>query len=60
MAYLPTINKSPTKMETVQEVLIQVKQRAEALTLNETDLVLDHAIYCKAVETVMQKRNVEL
>ena len=47
-------------METVQEVLIQVKQRAEALTLNETDLVLDHAIYCKAVETVMQKRNVEL
>ena len=60
VAYLPTINKSPTKMDTVQEILFQVKEKAEALNLKETDLVLDHAIYCKAVEIVMQERNEKL
>ena len=48
--YLPSINQSPTKMETVQEVLLQVKAKAEALDLTKVDLVLDHAIYCKPVE----------
>ena len=48
--YLPSINQSPTKMETVQEVLLQVKAKAEALDLTKVDLVLDHAIYCKALE----------
>ena len=60
VAYLPTTNKSPTKMDTVQEILFQVKEKAEALNHKETDLVLDHAIYCKAVEIVMQERNEKL
>ena len=47
-------------MDTIQEVLCQVKEKAEALNLKETDLVLDHAIYCKAVEIVMSKRNTHL
>ena len=47
-------------MDTVQEILFQVKEKAEALNLKETDLVLDHAIYCKAVEIVMQERNEKL
>ena len=46
--YLPTINKSPAKMDTVQEVLRQVKEKAQALNLKETDAVLDHATYCNA------------
>ena len=47
-------------MDTIQEVLCQVKEKAEALNLKETDLVLDHAIYSKAVEIVMSERNTHL
>ena len=42
-------------MDTIQEILCQVKEKAEAFDLKETDLALDHAIYCKAVEVVMSK-----
>ena len=47
-------------MNTIQEVLCQVKVKAEALNLKETDFVVDHAIYCKAVEIVMSERNTHL
>ena len=47
-------------MDTIQEVLCQVKEKAEALNLKESDLVLDHTIYCKAVETVMSKKTLTL
>ena len=50
VAYLPAINQSPTKMETVLELLRQSKIKAEKLGLSETDIVLDLAIYAKAVE----------
>jgi len=50
--YLPTINQSPTRFDTVQEVLFQVKEKSEALGLRSTDLVLDHAIYAKALEVM--------
>ena len=60
VAYLSTINKSPTQMDTIQEVLCQVKEKAEALNLKESDLVLDHTIYCKAVEIVMSKKTLTL
>ena len=56
VGYLPTICQSPTKMDVVLEVLKQCKQKAEALNLNEMDLVLDHAIYAKAVEIVMNEK----
>ena len=59
VAYLPSINSSPTKMSTVQEVLIQVKQKAEKLGLTEADLVLDHTIYSKALEILMNPVNEE-
>lgn len=60
VGYLPTIPKSPTSMDTVQEVLRLCKEKAESLNLTETDLVLDHAIYSKAVEIIMLSRNADL
>ena len=50
ICYLPAINKSPTKMDTVLELLTQSKIKAEKLGLKETDVVLDQAIYAKACE----------
>lgn len=60
VGYLPMINSSPTKFETVKEVLVQCKEKARQLGLTETDLVLDHAIYCKAVEIVMDDKHTDL
>ena len=60
VGYLPTICQSPTKMDVVLEVLKQCKQKAEALNLNEMDLVFDHAIYAKAVEIVMNQKFIDL
>jgi hypothetical protein len=47
ISYLPAIDQSPTKMETVFEVLKQSKSKAETLGLRETDVVFDQAIYAK-------------
>ena len=46
--YLPPINQSTTKFDTVQEMLVQVKEKASALGLLATDLVLDHANFIVA------------
>ena len=58
--YLPAIDQSPTRFDTVQEVLRQVKAKAEALGLMHTDLVLDHAIYTKALEVLSNPTNLQL
>ena len=58
--YLPAINQSPTKFDTVQEILVQVKAKPSALCLSATDLVLDHAIYMKALEVFHNRRNAKL
>ena len=50
--YLPAIDQSPTKMDTVQEILAQVQAKAIYLELTCTDLVFDHAIYAKAVNNL--------
>ena len=47
-------------METVKELLAQSKEKAQQLNLTETDLVLDHAIYSKAVEVVIGERHPDL
>ena len=47
-------------METVQEVVRQYKEKAERLNLSETDLVLDHTIYSKAVEVIMNEKYSDL
>ena len=60
VGYLPMIRSSPTKMETVKEVLVQCKEKATQLGFSETDLVLDYAIYCKAVEIIMDDRHTNL
>jgi len=52
IAYLPAINASPTKLDTVLEILIQSKAKAENMGLRETDVVMDQAIYTKAVEVL--------
>lgn len=59
-SYLPSINDSPTKYEVVQEILLQCKAKAEALDLDVADLVLDHAIYCKALEILLKEGNESL
>ena len=58
--YLPSIDKSPAKISTIYEVLLQVKAKAEALSYTEADLVLDHAIYCKALLILMELKNMQL
>ena len=58
--YLPSVSQPPTKISTLQEVLCQVKEKAETLENKEADLVLDHAIYCKVLEVTMNTRNLEL
>ena len=52
VVYLPSINKSPAEMATVNGVIHLIKAKADALQLTEVDLVLDHAIYCKALEII--------
>ena len=52
-AYLPMIADSPTKYSAIYEMLIQTKQKAESLNLDESDLVCDHAVYSKALEVVL-------
>ena len=58
--YLPSIDQSPTKVSVVEEVLLQVKAKSEALGIKESDLVFDHAIYRIALEILMDPRNEEL
>ena len=58
--YLPSINQSPTKMDTVQEIIFQVKAKSEALGLQSADLVFDHAIYAKALEILCNPANKHL
>ena len=58
--YLPAINQSPTSHNTVLELLIQSKVKAEKLGLDETDVVLDMAIYSKAVEILMNPKYIDL
>ena len=60
MFYLLSIAQPPTKISTVEEVLYQVNQKAEVLKNKKADLVLDHAIYCKALEVIMDPRNIGL
>ena len=58
--YLPAINHSPSSHDTVLELLNQSKIKAEKLGLMETDVVLDIAIYTKAVEIFMNPRYIDL
>ena len=55
ITYLPAIDQSPTKMETVLEVLCQSKSKAETLGLTETDVVMDQAIYAKVISNTLIK-----
>ena len=58
--YLPAIDGSPTKMETVQEILMQIKMKSEKLGLSCDDAFFDHAIYAKALEVITNPINEEL
>ena len=60
IGYLPAIRSFPTKMETVKELLVQSRKKAQQLNQIETDLVLDHTIYSKAVEVVMEEQRSDL
>ena len=58
--YLSAINHSPTKFHIVKEILVQVKAKVSALGLLVNDLVLDHAIYKKALEVLHNRKNAKL
>ena len=58
--YFPGINQSLTKFDAVQEMLVQVNEKASALGFLATDLDFDHAIYMKALEVLQNSKNVEL
>lgn len=60
IGYLSAINQSPTSHDTVLELLSQSKLKAEKLGLTETDVVLDMAIYSKAVEILINPRYIDL
>ena len=58
--YLPAIEGSPTKMDVIQEILIQIKSKAEAIGLTSADAVFDHAIYAKALEVINNPTHIDL
>ena len=58
--YLPAIDGSPTKMEVIQELLSQIKIKAEQPGLKSADAVFDHGIYAKALEVLTNPVNEEL
>ena len=48
LGYLPVIDSSPTKMDTVYTILKQSVEIANSLELENITLVMDQAIYSKA------------
>ena len=60
ITYLPTINNPATEMGTVMEVLRQVFHRSRVLGLTNAGLVLDHAIYAKALKIIFHPNNQDL
>ena len=60
IGYLPTIISSPTKMETVKELLVEHKEKVQQLNLMETNLFMDHATNSKSVEVVMKEQQSDL
>ena len=60
VSFLPAINQSPTELDTVHEVLQQVKRKTEILNVQSADLVLDHAIFIKALDILNNPANEDL
>lgn len=52
VAYLPCTNKLATDMSTIHEILRQCLQIKSQILLEKITLVLDQAIFAKAVEIV--------
>ena len=46
--------------ETFNHLLIQTKQKAKSLNLDETDLACDHVVYSKALEVLLAEGNESL
>ena len=60
VSFLPAINQSPTELDTVHEVLQQVKRKTEILNVQSADLVRDHAIFTKALDILNDPANEDL
>ena len=60
VSFLPAINQSPTELDTAHEVLQQVKRKTEILNVQSADLVLDHAIFTKALDILNDPANEDL
>ena len=58
VGYLPTINAPATSMSTVNEILNRSLSIMHSLNLISITCVLDHAIYCKALE--IKSKNVDI
>ena len=50
----------PIKLDTFHEVLQQVKRKTEILNVQSADLVLDHAIFTKALDVLNDPANEDL
>ena len=53
IGYLPAIDQSPTSFEVVAEVLRQSEVKTEELGPTEVAVVMDQAIYAKAVDIML-------
>ena len=58
--YLPSIDQPSKKVSIVQEVLCQVKEKANVLKNKKANLALNHAIYCNGLEVIMGPKNLEV
>ena len=47
-------------METVKDLLVECKDKTQQLNLMETGLVMDHSIYSKVLEVVMEEQRSDL
>ena len=55
LGYLPVIDASPTRMDTVYTILMQCVAIADSLEFDSLVLVMDQAIYSKAQQIRWQK-----
>ena len=57
IGYCPVINASPTQYDVVYTILDTAKKITEQVGQTHTVLVIDQAIYCKAVDIVVDRKN---
>ena len=52
ITFLPSINQTPTELNTIIEIVKQMKRTSQALSFKEVGLVAEHAIFSNILEVV--------